>query len=65
MSSVHCSDYAGSFNTQTTTHGSFSMKGDQKAAEQIKIKLQAKAARRAISCQWIVTNFSAGNRNAA
>ncbi|MBI4490586.1 MAG: hypothetical protein HY694_15995 [Deltaproteobacteria bacterium] len=48
---VNPGGYIGFFNPQTGSHETFSMKGDEKAAERIKIKLRAKAARRAIRYQ--------------
>lgn len=48
---VNPGGYVGFFNPQTGQHETFSMKGDEKAAERIKIKLRAKAARRAIRYQ--------------
>ena len=48
---VNPGGYVGFFNPQTAEHETFSRKGDKEAEERIKIKLQAKAARRAIRYQ--------------
>ena len=48
---VNPGGYIGFFNPQTGKHETFSRKGDKKAEERMKIKLQAKAARRAIRYQ--------------
>ena len=48
---VNPGGYVGFFNPQTGQHETFSRKSDKEAEERMKIKLQAKAARRAIRYQ--------------
>ena len=48
---VNPGGYVGFFNPQTGDHETFSRKGDKQAEERMKIKLQGKAARRAIRYQ--------------
>jgi hypothetical protein len=48
---VNPGGYVGFFNPQTGEHETFSRKGDAQAEERMKIKLQGKAARRAIRYQ--------------
>ena len=48
---VNPGGYVGFFNPQTGEHETFSAKGDDKAMERMRIKLGAKAARRAIRYQ--------------
>lgn len=62
---VNPGGYVGFFNPQTGQHETFSMKGDKEAAEPMKIKFQAKTARRAIRYQRFVGKGGAAKRTAA
>lgn len=62
---VNPGGYVGFFDPQTGQHETFSMKGDKKAAERMKIKLQAKAARRAIRYQRFGARQRAAKRTAS
>jgi len=57
--SVNPGCYIGFFNPQTGEHETFSRKADKEAEERMKIKLQAKAARRAIRYQRFVAKGAA------
>jgi len=52
----------GSHNPQTGQQETFSRKGDQEAQERMKIKLQAKAARRAIRYQPFPVHSAAAKK---
>ena len=62
---VNPGGYIGFFNPATGEHETFTMKGDAKAAERIKIKLRAKAARRAIRYQRFGVSRGAAKKAAA
>lgn len=62
---VNPGGYVGFFNPQTGQHETFSMKGDKEAAERMKIKLQAKAARRAIRYQRFGVKAAPAKKTAA
>ena len=62
---VNPGGYVGFFNPQTGQHETFSRKGDKKAEERIQIKLQAKAARRAIRYQRFALKRGAAKKTTA
>jgi len=59
---VNPGGYIGFFNPQTGQQETFSRKGDQEAQERMKIKLQAKAARRAIRYQPFPVHSAAAKK---
>ncbi len=62
---VNPGGYVGFFNPVTGQHETFSMKGDTQAAERMKIKLRAKAARRAVRYQRFGVNHRTAKKTAA